>query len=125
MFDCVLPTRVARNGGLLTRQGRINIRNARFAEDPAPVEEGCDCYTCRHYSRAYLRHLIKAREVLGLRLATIHNLRFNLRLMAQIRQSILDGTFATFKAQFLEQYRVVPHEVRAAQRARRQANQNT
>jgi queuine tRNA-ribosyltransferase len=124
MFDCVLPTRVARNGGLLTHRGRINIRNARFAQDPAPIEEGCDCYTCRHYSRAYLRHLIKAREVFGLRLATVHNLRFMLRLMADIRQSILDGTFAAFKESFLGQYRIVPHHVRAAQRARRGDSQD-
>ena len=97
LFDCVLPTRVARNGGLLTRRGRINLRNARFAEDPAPIEEGCDCYTCRHFSRAYLRHLLKANEIFGLRLATLHNLRFMLRTMAEIRQSILDGTFVALQ----------------------------
>jgi len=119
LFDCVLPTRVARNGGLLTRRGRINLRNARYAEDPAPIEAGCDCYACRHFSRAYLRHLIKANEIFGLRLATLHNLRFMLRTMGEIRQSILDGTFAALKAAFLEQYRIVPDEVRAAQRARR------
>jgi queuine tRNA-ribosyltransferase len=122
LFDCVLPTRVARNGGLLTRKGRINIRNAGFAEDPAPIEHGCDCYTCRHFSRAYLRHLIRANEVLGLRLATVHNLRFMLRLMAEIRSSILDGTFVQFKTDFLRDYRTVPHEVREAQRARRGSN---
>jgi queuine tRNA-ribosyltransferase len=121
LFDCVLPTRVARNGGLLTRRGRINLRNARYAEDPAPIEEGCDCYTCRRFSRAYVRHLLKANEIFGLRLATVHNLRFMLRLMAEIRQSILDGTFVAFKEAFLEQYRIVPDEVRAAQRARRNA----
>jgi queuine tRNA-ribosyltransferase len=119
LFDCVLPTRVARNGGLLTRRGRINLRNARYAEDPAPIEEDCDCYTCRHFSRAYLRHLLKANEIFGLRLATLHNLRFMLRTMAEIRQSILKGTFLTAKQAFLEGYRIVPDEVRAAQRARR------
>lgn len=122
LFDCVLPTRVARNGGLLTCQGRINIRNAGFAQDSAPIEDGCDCYTCRHFSRAYLRHLIKANEVFGLRLATVHNLRFVLRLMAEIRTSILDGTFARFKTDFLREYRTVPYEVREAQRARRGSN---
>jgi queuine tRNA-ribosyltransferase len=123
LFDCVLPTRVARNGGLLTSQGRINLRNAQYAEDPAPIEEGCDCYTCRHFSRAYVRHLLKANEIFGLRLATIHNLRFMLRLMAHIRQSVLNGTFAAFKETFLEGYRVVPDEVRQAQRERRRRNQ--
>jgi queuine tRNA-ribosyltransferase len=124
LFDCVLPTRVARNGGLLTRRGRINLRNARFVEDPAPIEEGCDCYTCRHFSRAYLRHLIRAKEIFGLRLATLHNLRFMLRTMAEIRQSILEGTFADVKEAFLAHYRIVPDEVRAAQRARRHSRRD-
>ena len=123
LFDCVLPTRVARNGGLLTSRGRINLRNAQYVADPAPIEEGCDCYTCRHFSRAYVRHLLKANEVLGLRLATIHNLRFMLRLMAQIRQSVLDGTFLAFKQAFLEKYRIVPDAVRRANRERRKRNQ--
>ena len=123
LFDCVLPTRVARNGGLLTANGRINLRNAQYADDPAPIEEGCDCYTCRHFSRAYLRHLLKANEVLGLRLATLHNLRFMLRLMAQIRQSVLDGTFLAFKESFLEGYRIVPDKVRQANRERRKRSQ--
>jgi queuine tRNA-ribosyltransferase len=118
MFDCVLPTRLARNGGLLTRQGRINLRNAQYAEQAAPIEEGCDCYTCQHYSAAYVRHLLKAREILGLRLATIHNVRFMLRTMTEIRQSILDGTFATLKEDFLSRYRVIPHKAREAERAR-------
>jgi queuine tRNA-ribosyltransferase len=118
LFDCVLPTRMARNGGLLTRSGRINIRNAQFADDPAPIEEGCDCYTCRHFSRAYVRHLLRAREILGLRLATLHNLSFVLRLMQEIRASILEGTFSSFKDGFLRQYHVVPEEVRLAERAR-------
>jgi tRNA-guanine family transglycosylase len=104
---------------LLTARGRINLRNAQYAEDAAPIEEGCDCYTCRRFSRAYVRHLLKANEILGLRLATIHNLRFMLRLMAQIRQSILDGTFTAFKETFLEGYRIVPDAVRRAQRERR------
>ncbi|MGB5052032.1 MAG: tRNA guanosine(34) transglycosylase Tgt, partial [Caldilineaceae bacterium] len=99
-FDCVLPTRIARNGALLTRDGRLNIRNERFSEDRLPVEEGCTCYTCRTFSRAYLRHLFKAKEITGLRLATIHNLHFMLRLMDDIRSAIRTGTFADFRTDF-------------------------
>ena len=123
LFDCVLPTRTARNGGLFTRQGRINLRAAKYAEDLGPVEEGCDCYTCRHFSRAYIRHLLKVKEILGLRLATIHNLHFILRLMDEIRQAILGGTFSTFKEHFLQTYRVVPHHVREEQQRNRIARQ--
>ena len=112
IFDCVLPTRTARNGALFTRTGRLNIRNARYADDPAPIEEGCECYTCRHFSRAYLRHLIMAKEILGLRLATLHNLHFMMNLMREIRQAILAGTFAALKEEFLANYEIVPHEVR-------------
>ena len=118
LFDCVLPTRLARNGGLLTRGGRINLRNAQYAGQAEPVEDGCDCYTCQHYSAAYVRHLLKAGEILGLRLATIHNVRFMLRTMAEIRQSIVEGTFAALKAEFLSSYRIIPHVVREAERAR-------
>jgi queuine tRNA-ribosyltransferase len=121
IFDCVLPTRVARNGGLLTRQGRLNLRNARYAEDPVPVEPGCDCYTCQHFSRAYLRHLFKAGEVLGLHLATLHNLRFMLNLMAELRAQIEAGSFAAFRAQFQRQYRLPDQNVRHAQQAARRA----
>jgi queuine tRNA-ribosyltransferase len=123
LFDCVLPTRVARNGGLLTRRGRINVRNASFAQTPGPIDPQCDCYTCRHFSLAYLRHLFKTNEILGLRLATLHNLRFMLRLMEQIRASIQEGTFSALKASFLSQYRVVPHRIREAERARWKARQ--
>jgi len=104
MFDCVLPTRLGRTGTALTKRGRLNLRNARFADDPAPIEEGCQCYACRHFSRAYLRHLVKAKEILGIRLLTLHNLHFVLELMRRIRQSILDGTFAAFKEEFLSSY---------------------
>ena len=121
MFDCVLPTRLARNGGLLTRHGRINLRNAQYVDQAGPIEEGCDCYTCQCYSAAYVRHLLKAGEIFGLRLATIHNVRFMLRLMSEIRQSILDGTFAALKAAFLSEYRVIPHAAREAERARYKA----
>ena len=122
LFDCVLPTRLARNAALFTRQGRINIRNAGFARDPAPVEEGCACYTCRHFSRAYLRHLFKAGEILAARLATIHNLHFLLQLAREIRAAIGDGRFAATKAEFLDGYPIIPHETRAANRERRAQN---
>lgn len=104
LFDCVLPTRLARNAALLTRQGRINLRNARFSADPGPIEEQCDCYCCRHFSRAYLRHLFKAEELLGYRLATIHNICFQVRLMRDIRIAIAQGTFGQFRSEFLASY---------------------
>jgi len=116
IFDCVLPTRIARNGALFIRTGRLNIRNAQYADDPAPIEEGCDCYTCRHFSRAYLRHLIMAKEILGLRLATLHNLHFMLNLMRKIREAILAGTFSALMKEFLANYEIVPHEARQRNR---------
>jgi queuine tRNA-ribosyltransferase len=105
-FDCVLPTRIARNGAVLTSLGRLNLRNAQFADDPAPIEDGCDCYTCRNFSRAYMRHLVMSNEITGLRLATLHNIYFMLNTMRRIRQSILDGTFVEYKAGFLAGYQV-------------------
>ena len=101
MFDCVFPTRVARNGTILTRKGRLVIRNARYARDFSPLDPQCTCYTCRNYSRAYIHHLFRAKEILGLRLATIHNLALILDLMAAIREHIAAGTFARFKADYL------------------------
>jgi queuine tRNA-ribosyltransferase len=121
MFDCVLPTRIARNGALFTGQGRLNIRNARHLDDSSPVEEGCRCYTCRNFSRAYLRHLIKSEEVLGLRLTTIHNLHFLLALTAHIRKSIADGSFPALLDHFRAHYTPVEEEARAANRAARAA----
>ena len=118
IFDCVLPTRVARNGGLFTRVGRLNLRNAKYAADPLPVEPGCDCYCCQHFSRAYLRHLFKAGEILGLHLATVHNVRFMIRLMSEIRDHIAAGTFPAFREQFLAGYQLSNQEVRHAQRER-------
>lgn len=106
MFDCVLPTRIARNGTAFTAAGTLNLKNAPFARDPDPIEEGCDCPACKTFSRAYLRHLIKAEEILGLRLVTLHNLHFYLTLMRKIRSSILDGTFAEFRREFVSGYRV-------------------
>ncbi len=119
LFDCVLPTRVARNGGLLTRAGRLNLRNAQYANDPQPVEEGCTCYGCRTFSRAYLRHLFKAGEILALRLATLHNLHFMLHLMKEIQQTIHAGTFAAFRDTFLAGYQLSDQTVRHQQMTRR------
>jgi queuine tRNA-ribosyltransferase len=101
MFDCVMPTRNARNGQLFTAGGTLNISNARHRFDEQPVEPGCSCYTCRHYSRAYLRHLYQAREILAYRLNTIHNLHFYLSLVKKMRMTILEGTFGQFKAEFI------------------------
>ena len=119
LFDCVLPTRLARNAALFTRQGRINLRNARFEHDPAPVEGGCGCYTCRHFSLAYLHHLFKAEELVAYRLATIHNVHFLLQLMRDIRAAIAQGGFSALRDEFLSGYRVIPEEIRAASQERR------
>lgn len=103
-FDCVLPTRIARNGAVFTHQGRINLRKAKFSRLKRPIEEDCTCYTCQHFSLAYMRHLIKANEILGLHLATMHNLHFMLETMRRIRQSILDGGFNDYKTEFLQTF---------------------
>ncbi len=116
MFDCVLPTRLGRHGAVWTPTGRINLLNARWSEDDHPIEQGCDCLACRHYSRAYLRHLFRAEEALGPRLASLHNVRFLIRLMQQARQAILEDRFASFRDDFLRTFAVVPESVRAAQR---------
>jgi len=100
LFDCVMPTRHARNGHLFVAWGVMNIRNARYGADTGPVDPECRCYTCRHYSRAYLRHLDRCGEMLGPRLATLHNLHFYLGLMARMRDAIAQGTFAAFRAEF-------------------------
>ncbi|MCL1873976.1 MAG: tRNA guanosine(34) transglycosylase Tgt [Clostridiales bacterium] len=100
MFDCVLPTRMARNGTVLVPEGRLVIRNAGYARDFQPVDPECGCYTCRNYSRAYIRHLLKSREVLGIRLTTIHNLYYLTHLMEQIREAILAGAFEEFRLDF-------------------------
>jgi queuine tRNA-ribosyltransferase len=101
MFDCVMPTRNARNGSLFTGEGVVRIRNARYRDDPLPIEPGCSCYTCRHYSRAYLRHLDQCNEMLGSRLNTIHNLHFYVQLMAGLRAAIGRGELQGFAADFL------------------------
>ncbi len=113
IFDCVLPTRTARHGAALTRQGRINLRNLEHAEDSAPLEAGCTCYTCTHFSRAYLRHLVKTNELLGHQLLTLHNLHLLITLMREMRAAILDGTFAAYAANFLATYRPTSKEASA------------
>ncbi|MHC0035784.1 tRNA guanosine(34) transglycosylase Tgt [Pseudoneobacillus sp. C159] len=104
MFDCVLPSRIARNGTLMTSQGRLVVKNAKYANDFGPIDEKCDCYTCRNYSRAYIRHLIRCDETFGIRLTTYHNLYFLLKLMEQVRQAIQEDRLADFKEEFFEQY---------------------
>lgn len=116
MFDCALPTRIARNGALFTRKGRANIRNARFRSQQAPIDAECDCYTCRTFSAAYLHHLFKCEELLSYRLATIHNLRFILRLMEDMRQAIIDGVFQKFRENFILNYQPVNEETRMIQK---------
>jgi queuine tRNA-ribosyltransferase len=107
MFDCVLPTRTARTGSALTREGRLNLRNARFARDGGPLEEGCDCPACTRFSRAYLRHLVNQNELLGLRLLSLHNLRFVIELTRGAREAIARGGFASYKREILERLEVV------------------
>ncbi|KKS89161.1 MAG: Queuine tRNA-ribosyltransferase [Parcubacteria group bacterium GW2011_GWC1_43_11b] len=104
-FDCVAPTREARNGSLYTSSGRINISNAQYKKDFTPIEKGCDCYTCQHFTRAYLDHLFRAKEMQAGTLASIHNLYFFVNLVKKIRQSILDENFTEFKKVFLEKFK--------------------
>jgi len=104
IFDCVLPTRIARNGAALVLGGRINLRNAQYTADPQPVDPACDCPTCAHFSRAYLRHLVMANEILAHILLTTHNLHFLLRLMDDLRKAIRKGTLADFAGEFLAHY---------------------
>jgi queuine tRNA-ribosyltransferase len=101
MFDCVLPTRTARTGSAVTSEGRLNLRNARFARDERPLDEGCSCPACSRFSRAYIRHLVNQQEILGLRLLSLHNLRFLLDLVAAARQAIERGEFLTWKDEAL------------------------
>ena len=110
MFDCVLPTRTARTGSALTARGRLNLRNARFARDPRPLEEGCACAACSGFSRAFVRHLVNQQELLGLRLLTLHNLWFTLRLTAGARDAIVQGTFAQYRADALASLAAGPEE---------------
>jgi queuine tRNA-ribosyltransferase len=102
MFDCVLPTRTARTGSALTWEGRVNLRNARFARDPRPLDESCTCPACSRFSRAYLRHLVNQEELLGLRLLSLHNLRFLIDLTANARAAIEQGRLAAYKSEALD-----------------------
>ncbi|NMA68367.1 MAG: tRNA guanosine(34) transglycosylase Tgt [Desulfitobacterium sp.] len=104
MFDCVLPTRIARNGTAMTRYGRVVVRNAQYARDFEPIDPTCDCYTCSNYSRAYIRHLLKAEEILALRLMTIHNLHFLVNMMREIREAIKEGRLPEYRQKFFQDY---------------------
>ena len=107
IFDCVLPTRLARNAAAMTRRGRLNMKNAQYARDHGPVEEGCTCYCCVNFTRAYVRHLIVAQEILAAVLLTIHNIHLLLSLMREMRAAILDGAFENYTQEFLQNYRPV------------------
>ncbi|MFP3896763.1 MAG: tRNA guanosine(34) transglycosylase Tgt [Anaerolineales bacterium] len=105
IFDCVLPTRLARNGAVFSPHGRLNLRNACYKDDPRPIQDDCTCYACSHFSRAYIRHLVMRNEILGLCLTSTHNLHFLASLMRRIRRSLRYGTFRTFRKEFLRRYR--------------------
>ncbi|MBX3065536.1 MAG: tRNA guanosine(34) transglycosylase Tgt [Anaerolineae bacterium] len=113
IFDCVLPTRVARNGAAMTRRGRLNFRNAKHATEHGPIEAGCTCYACTTFSRAYIRHLVRAGELLGHQLLSLHNLHMLISLMRDLRAAILDGTFSAFASDFLAHYRPTSKEANA------------
>ena len=104
MFDCVLPTRIGRNGTVMTRDGRLIVRDAKSAEDFRPIEEDCDCYACRNYSRAYIRHLLKAGEMFGLRLCSYHNIHFLLHVMEDVRKAIAEDRLLDFRDEFFARY---------------------
>lgn len=125
MFDCSLPTRVARTGAIYTWEGRVDVTSTRFRECDAPLEEDCDCFTCSSFSAAYLHHLFRARELLAYRLATIHNLFFFQRLMARIRQSVRDGSFVEFRRKFQATYTPADQEARQAQRIQTEVRRRT
>ncbi len=112
LFDCVLPTRVARNGQLWTSEGRLNLRNARFQDDPGPIDPSCRCEACTNHSRAYLAHLFRADELLAYRLASVHNVTYTLSLMANIRSVLVDGSFDSLRDDVAAQYRREPGAVR-------------
>jgi len=105
MFDCVLPTRVARNGTAFTRNGTVSIKGGMFKSDFRPIEEDCDCFACKHFTRAYLRHLLNVGEILGLRMVSVHNSHIYIKLMTEIRSHIAAGTFADFRREFIANYR--------------------
>ena len=104
MFDCVHPTRLARHGNAFTRHGKINLKNAKYKEDFSPIEEDCDCYTCKHFTKAYIRHLITCNETNGGRLLSIHNIRFLVKLTEDLREAIKNDSLLEFKESFMEKY---------------------
>lgn len=104
MFDCVMPTRNARNGMLFTSQGKVSIKQSRYKEDPGPLDAECECTTCHNYSRAYLQHLFKTGEILGVRLNTYHNLFFYISLVKHARKAIMEKRYLKFKKEFLKKY---------------------
>ena len=104
MFDCVLPTRIARHGNAFTRDGKINIKNAKYKEDFTPLEEQCDCYACKHYTKAYIKHLINSNETFGARLLSIHNIRFLIKLTEELREAIKENKLLEYKEKFIERY---------------------
>ena len=124
IFDSALPTQVARRGALFTWQGRYNIRKPVYSQMRDPIDPDCDCYTCRNFSAAYLHHLFKCEELLAYRLATIHNLSFMNTLMNRIRDTIIDGTFNSFKDNFLANYRPTDEQLRLSQRQKWQESWN-
>lgn len=104
MFDCVLPTRIARNGTVMTSHGRLVVKNAKYARDFTPLDDQCDCYTCRNYTRAYIRHLMKTDESFGMRLCSYHNLYYLIHLMKRVQQAIVDDNLLDLRAEVFEQY---------------------
>jgi queuine tRNA-ribosyltransferase len=116
IFDCAMPTRVARNGALYTKTGRVDIENAIYSQQAEPIDNTCQCYTCRNFSAAYLHHLFRSKELLVYRLATIHNLTFMSNLVQEIRNSILDGTFKAFRDKFLSIYKTTDEQTRISQK---------
>ncbi len=125
MFDSALPTRVARNGALFTRSGRIDIANARYEGDKGPIDDGCGCYACRNFSAGYVHHLFRAKELLAYRLATLHNLHFMRRLMTDIRQAIVAGLYDDFSRNFLSDYKPTDESVRLSQKRQWLQDRNT
>ena len=118
MFDCVLPTRIARNGSLFTKNGRINIFNSKYKNFDKPIVSNCECYSCQNYSVAYIHHLFKAKELLGYRIASIHNLAFLHNLMNEIQQHIKKSDFSAFVNEFLSKYKVPNQEVQQEQKSK-------
>nr|NIM46898.1 tRNA-guanine transglycosylase [Candidatus Aenigmarchaeota archaeon] len=105
MFDSVLPTRLGRHGSVWTKRGRVNLNNEKYKLDQNPIEKDCQCYTCQHFTQSYIRHLVHEKEILGMRLATIHNLYFIVNLMKNTREAIFEGRFTEFKKEFLGKFK--------------------